>query len=105
VPSTIQIKLVPLLKTRCANSDFLQVTCPKRASYAWRGIIHGKDLLSTGLIWRIGDGSKISVWKTNWTPRTGVQRPLGHQEEECPGTVNEFLMASGGAWDKDKLRQ
>jgi len=27
-----------------------------------------KDLLSSGIIWRVGDGKSINVWGDNWLP-------------------------------------
>jgi hypothetical protein len=63
------------------NCDFLQAPCPGRASATWRGIIHGRELLREGLVWRIGDGTQVSVMKDKWIPRSGAQQPLGHKLE------------------------
>jgi hypothetical protein len=43
------------------DSDFLQAPCPKRASFTWQSITHGWELLKEGLIWRIGDGTRVKV--------------------------------------------
>jgi hypothetical protein len=32
------------------ENDFLSASCPKRASYTWRSIIKGRELLKEGLI-------------------------------------------------------
>ena len=34
----------------------MEATCPSLASYAWKRIIKGKDVIKRGAIWRIGDG-------------------------------------------------
>jgi hypothetical protein len=47
------------------ENNFLSATCPKRASYTWRSIIKGRDLLREGLVWRIGDGASIRVMEDN----------------------------------------
>jgi hypothetical protein len=51
------------------GTDFLQAPCPKRSSFTWWSILHGRDLLQEGLIWRIGNGEKVKVWEDNWIPR------------------------------------
>nr|XP_051230261.1 uncharacterized mitochondrial protein AtMg00310-like [Lolium perenne] len=43
------------------QGEFLSADCPKRASYTWKSILHGRELLKEGLIWRIGDGKKVGV--------------------------------------------
>jgi hypothetical protein len=87
------------------NSSFLDADCPKRASFTWRSIVYGRDLLEAGLIWRVGDGSKIKVWEDNWIPRSSAQQPLGWLMEEPPDRVCDFMLPDGQGWDEDKLRQ
>ena len=39
------------------------------ASSSWQAISHGLDLLKKGLIWRVGNGRSIRIWRDNWIPR------------------------------------
>jgi hypothetical protein len=39
--------------------------CPMCASYTWKSILHGRELLKEGLVWRVEDGENIEVWKNN----------------------------------------
>src|SRR3954468_14755634 len=57
--------------------SILAVTCPVGASYTYCSILHGRDLLREGIIWRIGDGTKILVHHDHWIPRNGAMAPLG----------------------------
>ena len=41
------------------NSDFWLATKPRGASYTWRSLLHGRDLLLHGVQWGVGDGRKI----------------------------------------------
>jgi hypothetical protein len=82
------------------DADFLTARCPKRASYTWKGIVHGRELLQAGLIWRVGDGASITIGDDNWIPRAGAQRPLGRREEGCPNRVQDLIIPEGGAWDE-----
>jgi hypothetical protein len=85
------------------NGDFLNAKCPKRASYTWRSILHGRELLKEGLIWRIGDGQKVRVWSDNWIPRESMKRPLGHHPNKEVEMVSELLLDNGAGWDEAKL--
>ena len=38
------------------------------ASYAWRSILKGWDMLKEGMRWRVGDGNSIRVWTDPWLP-------------------------------------
>jgi hypothetical protein len=73
------------------EGDFLTANCPKRASYTWRSIVHGRELLREGLVWWIGSGESIKT-------RCKL-------EEGCPKTVKGLLLPGGGAWNKAELRE
>lgn len=48
------------------HSDFLSAQLGTRPSYAWRSILHGRDLLIKGLRRMIGNGSSTPVWSMPW---------------------------------------
>jgi hypothetical protein len=77
------------------EGDFLTARCPKRASYTWRSILHGRELLKEGLIWRIGNGEKVSVWEQNWIPRSSIKRPIGIKPDKVVKKVSELLRLNG----------
>lgn len=87
------------------NGGFLQATCPRRASFTWRGIIHGRNLLKEGLIWRVGSGRNIQIDKDKWIPRAGAQCPIGRKLEGRAETVADLLDSNGKSWDESKLRE
>jgi hypothetical protein len=89
----------------CKNVGFLNVGCPKNASFTWKSIMHGRELLKEGFIWRIGDGSSISVWDDNWIPRESAQRPLGQKPGTEVARVEELLLPNGIGWNEEKLRE
>jgi hypothetical protein len=43
------------------GGDFLIARCPKAASFTFKSIMHGRELLKEGLIWRIGSGNEVKV--------------------------------------------
>jgi hypothetical protein len=87
------------------NCDFRQAPCPGRASATWRGIIHGRELLREGLVWRIGDGTQVSVMKDKWIPRSGAQQPLGQKLEGKAVQVADLLCNDGKEWNDELLRE
>ena len=44
------------------------------ASYAWRSILKGRDVIQKGALWRVGDGQQIRIWKDNWLPLRGLAK-------------------------------
>jgi hypothetical protein len=87
------------------DGDFLTASCPKHASYTWKSILHGRELLKEGIIWRVGDGSKINIWNHNWIPRSSLKRPFGHRQDVEVDKVSELLEPSGAGWNLDKLNE
>ncbi|CAN1315690.1 Putative ribonuclease H protein At1g65750 [Linum perenne] len=48
------------------DEDFLSAPLGNGPSYAWQSIRETQELLARGVRWRVGDGTKISVWGDNW---------------------------------------
>jgi hypothetical protein len=67
--------------------------------------MYGRDLLKEGLIWRVGDGENIDIWKDNWIPRSSLQRPLGHKPNVDIQKVIELLLPNGNGWNVSKLNE
>ena len=39
-----------------------------KGSFAWRSILKGRDLIKSGLKWRIRNGSKVRIFLDAWLP-------------------------------------
>jgi hypothetical protein len=50
------------------RSSFLEVFIGNHPSYAWRSILSARELLHKGILWRVGDGTKIQIWRDRWLP-------------------------------------
>ncbi|XP_073357926.1 uncharacterized protein [Aegilops tauschii subsp. strangulata] len=88
-----------------SHGSILNATCPAGGSYTFRSILHGRDLLADGLIWRIGDGSRILIHHDNWLPRNGSHMPLGQCYIAGITHVGDLLEADGSSWDKQKVQE
>uniref|UniRef100_A0A2N9F4Z0 Reverse transcriptase domain-containing protein n=1 Tax=Fagus sylvatica TaxID=28930 RepID=A0A2N9F4Z0_FAGSY len=50
------------------NTSFLEARLSGNASYIWRSICESQQVLRSGLCWRVGIGTSISVWNDAWLP-------------------------------------
>ena len=41
---------------------------PSNASYAWKSILRGRDVIKRGAAWRIGNGNSVHIWGNKWLP-------------------------------------
>ncbi|XP_020987484.1 uncharacterized protein LOC110275634 [Arachis duranensis] len=81
------------------DGNFWTATGKKGASWVWRSILHGRELLRKCAKWSIGDGSKVSIWKDNWI--AGRSSPLNTNSTD-DSKVND-LIVNGEGWNKRKI--
>ena len=84
------------------NCSFLEAKYWKKASYVWRSLIWGKELLKRGYCWRVGLGENIGVLDDYWLfgkNGIGFTNPL-----YIPNDVSAAdLRLADGKWSKDFL--
>nr|AAP53315.2 retrotransposon protein, putative, unclassified [Oryza sativa Japonica Group] len=74
-------------------------------SYTWRSIQKGLRVLQNGMIWRVGDGSKINIWADPWIPRGWSRKPMTPRGANLVTKVEELIDPYTGTWDEDLLSQ
>jgi ribonuclease HI len=85
------------------HGDFLKAKIGSRPSLAWKSILSTQDLIKEGMIWRIGNGNDIKIWKDRWIPKPStylIQSPCQILTEEA--RVSE-LMANNN-WNIPLIR-
>ena len=78
-------------------------TCPSGGFLSFRSILHGRDLLREGLIWRVGDGTRINIHHDKWIPRSGSMRPLRAIFLQGITKVANLMVAAGNAWNNTRI--
>jgi hypothetical protein len=73
-------------------------------SYTWRSILKGVNLLKEGIIWRVGNGSEINVWKDPWIARDGMRVPFTPKGQNLITKVAELICPISGNWDEPLVR-
>jgi hypothetical protein len=79
-----------LLKAKyIPNSSFLEVPIGARVSFVWRSICNARELLSQGLLWRVGDGYSIKIWGDRWLPT-----PITHSVQSPTNLLGQNALVS-----------
>jgi len=86
------------------NSDFLSATKKRRSSATWRAILHGRDVLSRGLIKRVGPGD-IDVWEDNWIPGVRSLKPVVRMPQATAVKVHDLFIPGTRNWDESVVRE
>ncbi|KAM0903185.1 hypothetical protein ACQ4PT_018813 [Festuca glaucescens] len=84
------------------NADFLSATNKKQCSATWRAILHGREVLKKGIIWRVGPGD-INVWEDNWIPGVNSFKPLLRLASTSVEKVQELFVPGTRIWDESKV--
>jgi hypothetical protein len=74
-------------------------------SYVWRSILKGLDVLRKGIIWRVGDGSRIKIWSDPWIPSSSTRGPSTLQYNPLVNMVADLLDTESVCWKEDLVRQ
>jgi hypothetical protein len=75
------------------------------ASPVWHGIEHGLALLKKGMIWRVGNGHNIKIWRDNWLPRNFSLKAREGKTRARFRRVNQLKMRGSDNWDEQLVRK
>lgn len=98
-PSSLLFKL--LQGRYFPQTNFLNAKQGKKASYAWKSILEGCELLKKGLRFLIGNGTTTNIWHDPWLQTDPPRAP-----RQLPGTnsilhsVQQLINPVSKTWDK-----
>jgi hypothetical protein len=83
------------------DGDFWHAQKPRSASYTWRSILFGRELLQQGLQWGIGNGKHTKILLDRWIPDLNPEfvKPLTPLPEAA--TVDFLIDEVSGTWNDD----
>ena len=87
------------------EGDLLAAQPRNGMSYVWCSMLKGLAVLKEGIIWRIGDGSRVHIWNDPWIPRGDTRKP-STPVGDCPlGLVAELIDVELGLWNPELIAQ
>ncbi|KAH9648889.1 putative reverse transcriptase/RNA-dependent DNA polymerase [Citrus sinensis] len=86
------------------SKNFLDAKLGSNPSYIWRSILWGRQIICSGSRWRVGNGKKIQIHKTNWIPK-----PLTFKlvvQPTLPSDTMVFkLINEANCWDEKMIHE
>ena len=78
----------------------------KKGSFAWQSILKARHVIEKGMLWRVGDGSQIRVFKDSWIPSCFPTKavPLT-QECKDDSTVSSLIDQTTMEWNGQLIDQ
>jgi hypothetical protein len=93
-----------LLKARYYQiGDIVDTVFPSEASPTWKGVEHGFELLKKGIIWRIGSGSKVNIWRDPWVNREPSRRITMKKGHARFRWVSQLMVPGRREWNEQVI--
>ena len=81
-----------MLKRRYFNdTNILNATPQRKASFVWKSLMQGRDLIKRGLRFIIGDGSHINTWVDPWLPVHPPRPPRAKNNQSASFLLTERI--------------
>ena len=94
-----------ILKARYYADESILTTQPKRkASYPWKSLLHGRDLVIQGLRIIIGNGTTVSMWSDPWLAEHPPRPPRSRENDIRIESVSSYIKSDRSGWDIEKLK-
>ncbi|KAK3212071.1 hypothetical protein Dsin_016777 [Dipteronia sinensis] len=78
--------------------------CNSTASFVWRSLVWGKDMLMAGTCWRVGNGESICIYADKCVPRPFTFKVISPPKLDLNAKVSQLITPTGG-WDMHVLRE
>ncbi|KAL5580419.1 hypothetical protein UlMin_012861 [Ulmus minor] len=85
------------------SSTIWHASANSKASYVWKSILWGRNLVAKGIRWRVGDGRSISVYNSRWIPTPHSFMVNSPRTLPADSLVSE-LLDNAGRWNTQLIR-
>jgi hypothetical protein len=86
------------------NGELVDTVFPSDTSPTWRSIAYGLELLKEAIIWRIGSGSSVQIWRDPWIAR-GPSRTLSLKRGRSRlRWVSQLMLPGRREWDVQLIK-
>lgn len=71
-------------------------------SWIWNGICRGLDIIKKYVVWEVGNGDSVCIWKDKWIP--SIPTTVNNQfYSSCMKTVSQLIDADTKSWNLPML--
>jgi hypothetical protein len=102
-PTTLSARILKAIYF--PETTFLEADLGSHPSQIWRSILDGRNILSQGLIKRIGDGRSTRIWSDSWLPRDYQLKPIAPIKEDPPQLVSHLIDETSASWRVIRLQR
>ena len=85
------------------DTNIMHATQGQKASFIWKSILQGRDLVKKGLRYCVGNGTQVNAWFDHWLPVHPPRPPQKTNEAPTTVMVSELLNSTHSDWDLAKL--
>ncbi|KAL5581449.1 hypothetical protein UlMin_013891 [Ulmus minor] len=85
------------------TSSIWEAIASSSASFTWKSILWGRNLLAQAMRWRVGDGSRISIYSSRWIPKPWHFSIISLKVLPIDSKV-ATLLQTDGSWNADLVR-
>lgn len=86
------------------NRSFLEASLGQSCSFSWKSIWSSKALIKEGMIWRVGNGLHINIWRDPWLVDK-ESRFATSEEVENLNYVNELIDNNTMEWKTNLIAE
>jgi ribosomal protein L37AE/L43A len=85
------------------RNTVLEASIGRNPSFAWRSIQSSCDFVKEGLVWRVGNGRKVRIWKDRWLPSPSFRIFTAPNLLNPEATVDQLIDGDSKWWNNNLL--